>query len=53
MVNNYHDARAAVALNPAPLWSIVVGVQYERSISNDPIFDYDRFQVTGGVQIVR
>ena len=53
MVNNYHDARAAVALNPAPLWSIVVGVQYERSISNDPIFNYDRFQVIGEVQIVR
>jgi opacity protein-like surface antigen len=51
--NQYHAGRAAVNVEPSALWRLVVGVEYERTLSNDPTFDYDGFQVLGEIRIAR
>lgn len=51
--NRYHDARAQLSAEVVRGWRLVVGSDYERTLSNDPFLDFERLDLFGEVRIGR
>jgi hypothetical protein len=51
--NQYHDGRAEVRAHLPGRVLLVFGPRYERTISNDPILDYERFEAFAEVRVTR
>lgn len=51
--NRYHDARALVSVDVTPGLRIALGSDYERTRSNDPLYDFERLGAFAEVRLSR
>jgi hypothetical protein len=52
-LNKYHDARAEIIAHLPGSVRLAFGPRYERTISNDPVFDYERLDAFAEFRIKR
>ncbi len=52
-LNHYHDARALFSVEFAPGFRLAFGSEYERTLSNDPLFDFERLDAFGEIRVGR